>query len=296
MTARNTSAAAPRPDPAAVGLTRLLDRLQHALNADPKLRHSSYERTRVGANLEHARSLLLRLEHDAATVKIQSRRQALQADLQTKRDVIKQLNARLHELNQLEDDEEEEDSSEDDADMKAPSYAPAIRNTSDSIDTEQDPALHDAAANLTNTLRSRRSQGPSSSEPTRATTASGSLFDGRSNPAADPKLQKSETVMSHNRSEQEELTSSLLQMAQALKASSVQFSTSLESEKEITDRAVRGLDKNAEGMEAAGKRMGTLRRMTEGKGWWGRVLMYGYIGGLWLLALVIVFVLPKFRF
>jgi hypothetical protein len=85
-------------------------------------------------------------------------------------------------------------------------------------------------------------------------------------------------------------------MAQQLKASSNAFASSLEEEKGILNRATEGLDKNELGMEAAQKRMGYLRTMSEGKGWWGRIILYGYIAGLMVLALVIVFVLPKLRF
>lgn len=112
----------------------------------------------------------------------------------------------------------------------------------------------------------------------------------------DPSLADTEKLLSFNRYEQEDLTASLLTMAQALKASSQAFSSSLESEKEIVDRATEGLDKNTTGMGQAEKRMGTLRRMTEGRGWFGRLLIYAWIAGLWLVALVIVLVLPKLRF
>ena len=106
----------------------------------------------------------------------------------------------------------------------------------------------------------------------------------------------SEALLTHNRTEQESLTSSMLSMAQALKESSLAFGSSLEDEKSIMNRATEGLDKNELGMEAAQRRMGHLRTMTEGRGWWGRMLMYAYIAGLMVLALVIVFVLPKLRF
>jgi hypothetical protein len=85
-------------------------------------------------------------------------------------------------------------------------------------------------------------------------------------------------------------------MAQQLKASSSAFASSLEEEKSILNRATEGLDKNELGMEAAQKRMGYLRTMTEGRGMIGRMLMYVWIAGLAVLALVIVFVLPKLRF
>lgn len=105
-----------------------------------------------------------------------------------------------------------------------------------------------------------------------------------------------ETVLTHNRMEQENLTASLLAMASALKESSHLFADSLESEKGILSRTGEGLDKNAQGMEATGKRMGTLRRMTEGRGWLGRMMMYAWIGGLMMVALVLVGLMPKLRF
>jgi hypothetical protein len=105
-----------------------------------------------------------------------------------------------------------------------------------------------------------------------------------------------EALLTHNRTEQESLTSSLLSMAQQLRASSNAFASSLEDEKSILNRATEGLDKNKLGMEAAQRKMGYLRTMTEGRGWMGRMMMYAYIAGLMMLALVIVFVLPKLRF
>lgn len=85
-------------------------------------------------------------------------------------------------------------------------------------------------------------------------------------------------------------------MASQLKANSLRFHESLEADKEAMERAGESLDKNAEGMSAAGKRMGLLRRMNEGQGWWGRMMLYAWIGGLWVLATGLVFVGPKFRF
>lgn len=103
-------------------------------------------------------------------------------------------------------------------------------------------------------------------------------------------------MLTHNRTEQEQLTGSLLAMASALKESSRAFATSLEEEKSVLDSATTGLDKNELGLEAAQRRMGYLRTMTEGKGWWGRMLMYAWIAGLMVLAILIVFVMPKLRF
>ncbi len=112
----------------------------------------------------------------------------------------------------------------------------------------------------------------------------------------DPALPDTEKLLDYNRSEQEDLTASLLAMAKALKASSQDFSSSLESEKEILNRASESLDKNTTGMERTEQRMGTLRRMTEGRGWIGRMIMYLWVAGLMMLALFIVGFLPKLRF
>lgn len=96
--------------------------------------------------------------------------------------------------------------------------------------------------------------------------------------------------------EQEAIKASLVSLASALKESNINFSQSLEEEKNILDRAASGLDKNALGMESAERRMGTLRKMTEGQGWWGRIKLYAIIGVLWLACFLLVFVGPKLRF
>ncbi|OCK84118.1 hypothetical protein K432DRAFT_389782 [Lepidopterella palustris CBS 459.81] len=291
MTSRSTL---PQPDTASISLTRLLSRLEHTLlssDASPRLRKSSYERTKVGQNLEYARSLLLKLEHDS------TRKQAVQSSLQSKRALLKQLNQRLYELNQLDDDSTTSSASSSDAenDDLFPSYAPAAHHTFDTIDQVQspsNPAPQQAAANLSSTLRSRKPQ----AQPSAAATTSSALFSQSHKLGQDASLVQTESLLSHNRTEQEALTTSLLSAAQELKSKSLQFGSSLEFEKSILDRAVEGLDKNAAGMEAAGQRMGTLRRMTEGKGWLARLKLYGMIFGLWVLAFLIVFVGPKLRF
>jgi len=131
----------------------------------------------------------------------------------------------------------------------------------------------------------------------RATAATGtSLFPPSSSQPIDPAVQDRETLLQAHRSEQVDLTESLLSLARSLKQSSYSFQASLSSEKDILDRAGSGLDKNVDGMDQASNRMKGLRKLTEGKGWWGRLLLYGYIAGLWVLALVLVLVLPKLRF
>lgn len=85
-------------------------------------------------------------------------------------------------------------------------------------------------------------------------------------------------------------------MASALKDSSKAFSASLDDEKDILDYAVGGMDKNEAGLNAASKQVGLLGKMSEGTGWWGRILLYAWIAGLMVLAVLIVFVMPKLRF
>ncbi|EGD91613.1 hypothetical protein H112_00715 [Trichophyton rubrum D6] len=105
-----------------------------------------------------------------------------------------------------------------------------------------------------------------------------------------------EASLAQDRQEQESLTDSLLTLAQQLKTSTQTFNSTLESEKSILDRAVEGLDRNTTGLESAGQKMSMLRRMSEGRGWWGRMLMYLWIFGLWIVAIMIVYVGPKLRF
>ena len=97
--------------------------------------------------------------------------------------------------------------------------------------------------------------------------------------------------------EQESLADDLLSVARDLKANAHAFAADLKGEdREVLDRASQGLEKNTGGMEAAAGRMGLLRKMTEGKGWWGRMKMYAWIAALWVVALAVVFVMPKLRF
>lgn len=105
-----------------------------------------------------------------------------------------------------------------------------------------------------------------------------------------------EQALSTDRLEQESLTDSLLSLATQLKTSSSAFHASLENEKSVLDRAVNGLDATTASMNAAEKRMGMLRKMTEGKGWWGRMMLNLWIVALWVVAILIVFVGPKIRF
>ena len=309
-------------------LNRLLTKLDSTLiqTPNPKLGSSQYERARISANLEHARTLLLTLEKQSATIRTQSQRQQVQTDLQQKRDLIKRLNGKLQDLEQsTHGDDSGIDSDSDDGEETQDllkQYAPARHDAYGGIDRgESQPSApqppisqptqtssSSAAAAAAPTppapqeIRSRRPLQASDNHDAASTTARDNLFANRSSSSQQPgpqanrsDLASHELKMSHNRHEQDTLTTSMLSLAQALKQSAQQMGVSIESEKDIMKRAEGGLDKSAQGMEAAERRMGMLRRMSEGRGWWGRVKLYGFIFALWVVCFLLVFLGPKLR-
>lgn len=308
-------------------LNRLLTKLDSTLlqTTDPKLGGSQYERARISANLEHARTLLLTLEKQSATIRTQSQRQQVQTDLQQKRDLVKRLNGKLQDLEQsAHGDDSGIDSDSDDGEGTQDllkQYAPARQDAYGGIDsgesqpaapqppsTQQPPQSSSSAPPPSSPpqpqpeLRSRRPLQASDNRAAASTTAREHLFANRSSPQqptqgdqARSDLASHELHMSHNRHEQDTLTTSMLSLAQALKHSAQQMGVSIESEREIMKRAEGGLDKSAQGMEAAERRMGMLRRMSEGQGWWGRVKLYGFIFALWVGCFLLVFLGPKLR-
>jgi outer membrane biosynthesis protein TonB len=157
---------------------------------------------------------------------------------------------------------------------------------------KQDYQAHQETT-TSSTLRSRTTQ-PVQEPTDSAQTTSALLFGDRPNAA--PALSTTEAILDHQRREQDLLSESILKIASDLKASSLSFSETLEQDKDVVARAGQGLDKNERGLEAAARRMGMLRRVTEGKGWWGRIMLYAWIYGLMLVLVVVVFGLPKLRF
>lgn len=284
-------------------LNRLLTRLDHSLHSDPqRLQTSQFERNRVRVNIEHARTMLLTAEKQSSTIRIQSQRTQAQKELQGKRELVRRLNERLRELEELDragDDEDSEDEEERAADQAA-MYAPA-READSGLDAGEPQApppdlpsqQQQQSHQSQNELRSRKPLSANDNRSAASTTARDSLFAGRKQ---HPDLETTESLLSHNRTEAETLTNGLIGLARALKESSVNFGRSLEEEKEVLKRAEGGLEKSSLGMEAAERRMGMLRRMSEGQGWWGRIKLYGFIAGLWVVCFLVVFVGPKLRF
>lgn len=250
-------------------------------------------------NIEHARTLLLNLEHSASTLPSKSKKAALQSDLQQKRDLIKQLNQRIYDLNQLADDGSDASVDSDDEDEdRFPSYAPKVKADAGrditASEGQGNEAFQNAAQGLASQLRRR---GKADDAQATQIASGNALFPSKpATTTGDPTLAQTEALLSHDRNEQDSLTNSLLEMAKQLKQQSVHFGNTLEGDKGVLDRAVSGLDNSTLGMDAASSRMGTLRRMTEGRGWLARMQLYGMIFGLWVVIFLIVFVGPKIRF
>jgi hypothetical protein len=204
----------------------------------------------------------------------------------------------LYELNQLDDSDSDGSVDEEEEDQDSfPSYAPHVKADAGidvtSPNGESNEALHDATMNLTSELRRR---GGKTGQDAKATATGNSLFPSTATTTGDSSATQADAILSHNRSEQEGLTNSLLEMAKQLKQQSIRFGQTLEGDKSVVDRTVSSLDRSSQGMDAAGQRIGTLRRMTEGRGWWDRMKLYAMIFGLWVAAFLIVFVGPKIRF
>ncbi|KAJ5003189.1 hypothetical protein K4K48_012251 [Colletotrichum sp. SAR 10_66] len=342
----STSAPAP-PERGVAELSQLLRRLdQTILHADHdrerRLRASEFERARLNSNLDYARSLLTRVEQEALHVKLLARRQDMQADLNRKRELLERLVDRMHDLEQLHEDDDEyssdgedilgeiiptpsestnsrstdiptedtggDDSAEDIPDLApplgaaaaAPAHAPAPESTSTPTTTSQTLRPR-GAANTTAAAEPETSTSTGTATATSTTRAalfaqrrSNTLKSTASTGAASTAT--AEALLDRQRQEQDALSESILKMAGALKASSQRFSSTLEQDKNVLSRAGEGMDKTERGMDAASRRMGTLRRMTEGKGWWGRMMLYAWVYGLMVALVLLVFVMPKLRF
>ncbi|KAL4895897.1 hypothetical protein BDV59DRAFT_199871 [Aspergillus ambiguus] len=304
-----------------LSLTRLFARLEHnllspAADLNP-LRQSEYQRMRVGANIDYARTTLHTLERSLPQIKPLERRHEVQTGLSRHRKTLKRLQNVLDEIAAeaaLRDDNDESDAGAvEDLLLGTPDEG----NTSAEEEEGATMALGGGGSAVQATATATEASPPATTTTTDARpestpTAAASTLRNRSHAAADgtatatgssvhehraetSKLQATEQTLSDHRAEQEELTNSLLSLATQLKTSSQAFQSSLESEKSVLQRAVDGIDRTTSNMEAAERRMGMLRRMTEGKGWWGRIMLYAWIFGLWLVAVLIVFLGPKLR-
>ncbi|KAH8698485.1 hypothetical protein BGW36DRAFT_406450 [Talaromyces proteolyticus] len=299
-----------------VNLNNLLSRLEQNIFSSSSdlriLRQSHLHRARVGANVDYAHTLFTRLERGLPSIKSAETRHARTADLAKKRARLARLRERF---DGLKDDDtsfytggDEDGDGLEEEEGEGEDLLAGIVEPVESVvkKQEEDEQRRDKAAESLDkgagkaeaaVLRQRRQDSTAVSAPVATAATTGfkpTPISSTTKP--DMATATAESNLSSHRAEQESLTDSLVNLASQLKASSQAFQTSLENEKSVLDRAVEGLDRNVSGLEAAGKRMGVLRRMSEGRGWLGRMLMYAWIFGLWLVAIAIVYLGPKLRF
>ncbi|KKP03626.1 synaptobrevin [Trichoderma harzianum] len=318
------------PNLSPVELAQLLSRLKRSvLHPSPererRLRNSEFERTRVEANLQYARAALTKLEQT-----LSGRRTDTQGDLTAQKETLDLLFDRLEDLRKVAVDEDDSSEGEDllgdiiqtpseSQDSRRSSNAPAGEGYFENEIADAEPpsppprdepipepsttttiapnetASETLPTQTTQTLRAR----PSASSPTPSahSTARAALFANRATPASpQATTATAEAILDQQRVEQDAISNSILMMASALKESSKSFSATLEEDKNLLDAAGSSMEKSGHSMEAAQGRMGSLRRMTEGKGWWGRMMLYAWIYGLMVSLILLVFVFPKLRF
>jgi hypothetical protein len=261
-------------------------------------------------NIDYAQTLIKKIERSLPAVKAPAIRHERTTDLTKKRGRYERIKERfdwtkedIERTTSREEEEEEEDIQDFVEEDDVWEGIVSVEKQA-AADVEPEVSNNVISSEETTTIRQRRPDKaflPPTTSSTTAAIASGtstSTYPGpKPTPATTaPPIDTKESTLATHRTEQESLTTSLLTLASQLKSSSEAFQTSLENEKGILNRAVEGLDRNMSGMEAAGKKMGVLRRMTEGRGWWGRMMMYAWIFGLWIVALAIVYLGPKLRF
>ncbi|KAG9253855.1 synaptobrevin [Emericellopsis atlantica] len=323
-------------DRSSAELGQLLLRLQRTvLHADPareqRLRTSEYERAKLETNLDYARTSLSRLEQEAMTLLAPGRKGDVQADLYKKRELLELLVDRLHDFQKMAV-EDDEDASEGEDLLASVGYTPSESISSTSAATPSDadqeakqvqtptpktsqppaPATEPGYASSestpftpdepTKTTQNPRSRNQETQQPSYA-SARAALFANRKR--TDPahaaattgvSTATAEAILDQQAGEREDLSDKVFKMAQAMKEKQLSIASSLDAEKDIMGRATEGMERTGRGMEAAKGTMGSLMRMSEGKGWWGRIMLYAWIYGLMVALVLLVFVMPKLRF
>ena len=153
-------------------------------------------------------------------------------------------------------------------------------------------------------LRARNTQSAAaatSASPTKGpTTALADELFGRNSSSMKtglaPEDMSPEKQLEYQDSIQADLTSLLVKQAQQLKLGSLEFQRTLAEDEEVRARAEGAIGKSADSLDIASRSMGTLRRMSEGRWWWQRYIMFILIFLLWFVAFGIVFFTPKLRF
>lgn len=276
------------------------------------------------------------MEQDAFGIKVLTRKQETQADLNRKRELLDNLTYRLKEVEELsahtEHDEDTNSEGDDYLNEIIMTPSDSVDSTSTGIPTQgtsDDTGVRDEQVQSARETRERgqavetlddflsekadvvtsqslrpRGKQPAPSDPEKqaqsidtaqTTGANRSLLFGDHIKDVS-EVATSEAILDHQRKEQEIVTEDLLRMASQLKLSSQKFGEALQEDTEVLNRAGEGLNKNELSLEAAARRMGAITKMTEGKGWYGRIMLYAWIYGLMVILVLLVFVLPKLRF
>lgn len=333
-------------NPIHIDAIRLLSRLDQKLNnpdsTAPAL--SSFDISKLSANLDYARRLLIQLENDATGVKSQPSRQRTHTDIAQQKQLVRSLDEKLDTLRSaiatkevLDKEEVEEELEEENVPVQSFTTVEAdadersvkeLRNASSSLEIEDKRSLDGAtttesvpqtlSTNMTNTQTSSLPSPPSPSSTLRSrsqipsttvqssdtysvgtTTATAtstsnptSLFPSHlSSTSASATAPSLDDTLSEHRHSQDDLTASLLSMASQLKANSLLFAQSLEAEKPLLDEATRALDKNALGMEGAGRKMDTLEK-SQGVSWFYKIKVFAALAALCLTGFLLLFVRP----
>ncbi|KAI9897204.1 hypothetical protein N3K66_008226 [Trichothecium roseum] len=104
-----------------------------------------------------------------------------------------------------------------------------------------------------------------------------------------------EALLDRQARERDGMAEKVYEMARAMRRQQDDMADALGAEKELLGRTAETMERSAGGMRLATGRLGQFARMTEGKGWWGRVILYAWVYGLMLALVLLVFVLPKLR-
>lgn len=276
--------------------------------------------TATQQNLEYARQLVHKLESQASSTSVNTtKRQKLQTDLAAYKQTIRRLNEALHAASTSivgvglkawvgdAGDEGYDSASGDETDARTNGEAEKTADEVDDYARLNRPTAnrHESLTQLPTTASK-----PPAPVPTAPPAESGSTlrnrFPGRQtdhqkraalfgSAATKPVTnQGTEALLDHQRREQEDITEDLVKMAQMLKASSLEFGKSLEDEKGFLDQAKEGLDRNAAGMESAGRRIENLRK-NETVSWYWSIIYMVSIVVLAFFTLFILFFAPKLR-
>ncbi|KEF57373.1 uncharacterized protein A1O9_05290 [Exophiala aquamarina CBS 119918] len=271
-----------------------------------------YSREKWLQDVEGARTLLLQLERQAQSIRVQRAKYEAIKDLAEKRAIVKRLRNRIEEIGREVELMGSDDYKPPYRDDNAETLFDALREHSQATGNEdkdhgisKDGVLFEGKLlkvleeddGAPDVRTGQREELFSSSEVRRrggnqdkSSNSSDARTTGFSN------LQSTERSLLDSSRVHEDITASLVSMAAQLKQQSRAMHFSLEQDKGLVGKALEGLDISLTGMESASKNMAFLKRMSEEEGWLGRMKLYAMIFAMWIAAFLLVFVCPKLRF